>query len=67
MGLLKAIFVFACSAIITMINNNIVEYKDNVFIKPIYPMINKCNILVFIIFLMLILFLTFILSVTLNL
>lgn len=57
MGLLKAILVFACSAIITIvIDNNIEEYKDNVFIKPIYPMINKCNILVFIVFLMLILF-----------
>ena len=46
-------FVFACFVIITIvIDNNIVEYKDNVFIKLIYPMINKCNILVFIIFLM---------------
>ncbi len=57
MGLLKAIFIFACSAIVTMvIDNNIEQYKDNVIIKRIYPMINKCNILVFVIFLMLILF-----------
>ena len=57
MGLLKAIFIFTCAAIITIdIDNNIEQYKDNVFIRPIYPAINKCNILVFIIFLMLILF-----------
>ncbi len=57
MGLLKAIFIFTFAAIITIvIDNNIEQYKDNVFIRPIYPAINKCNILVFIIFLMLILF-----------
>ena len=57
MGLLKAIFIFACAAIFTIIiDNNIEQYRDNVIIKPIYPLINKCNILVLIIFLMLILF-----------
>ena len=56
MGLLKAIIVFTLSCIVTVIiHNNIDNYKDNYFIKPIYPYITKCNTLVLIIFLMLIL------------
>ena len=56
MGLLKAIIIFTLSCIATVIiHNNIDNYKDKYFIKPIYPYITKCNTLVLIIFLILVL------------